>query len=135
MRLTSFTDFGLRALILLAQSDGELVSAAAIADYFGVSRHHMAKVLHRLSADGFVESLRGPNGGVRLARKPREIAIGDVVRRLEGEQPLVPCRSAEGASCRLIGNCALPSILDRAEDRFLKELDSYSLADCVGRRV
>ncbi|MBM3624571.1 MAG: Rrf2 family transcriptional regulator, partial [Alphaproteobacteria bacterium] len=73
MRLTTFTDFGLRALILLADRNPEVMSAAAIADHFGVSRHHMAKVLQELASSGYVEGIRGAQGGVRLARNPRDI--------------------------------------------------------------
>ena len=131
MHLTSFTDFGLRALILLAKADGELLTAAAIADYFGVSRHHMAKVLRQLAAGGFVDSQRGPHGGVRLAREPKAICIGEVVRKLEGEQPLVQCWTAQGTGCRLLPGCRLPGMLWQAESKFLEELDAYSLADCL----
>jgi Rrf2 family nitric oxide-sensitive transcriptional repressor len=130
MRLSTFTDFGLRALMLLARSDGELLTAAAIAAHFDVSRHHMAKVLHELAAGGFVESLRGPQGGVRLARPAREIRVGDVVRRLEGEQPLIVCQSAAGVPCRLKVGCRLPRMLCQAEASFLAELDRHTLADC-----
>ena len=68
MKLTTFTDFGLRALILLADRKGEILSAAAIADHFHVSRHHMAKVLQELASTGYLEGIRGAQGGVRLAR-------------------------------------------------------------------
>ena len=68
MKLTNFTDFGLRALILLAEREGEILSGAAIADHFHVSRHHMAKVLQELAAAGYVEGIRGAQGGVRLRR-------------------------------------------------------------------
>ncbi|MDP3555566.1 Rrf2 family transcriptional regulator [Methylocystis sp.] len=130
MRLTTFTDFGLRALILLADRNPQLMSAAAIADHFDVSRHHMAKVLQELAAAGYVEGIRGAQGGVRLARDPRDIRIGEVVRRLD-DQPLVECFSPQGSNCALLPRCRLKGMLARAEQGFMRELDRYTLHDCL----
>jgi len=131
MRMTTFTDFGLRALILLADRREEVLSAAVIADHFQVSRHHMAKVLQELAAAGYVESLRGAQGGVRLARDPRDIRIGDVVRALDKDQPLVECFQEGGGDCVLLPRCRLKGMLFRAKQGFLRELDRYTLSDCL----
>lgn len=130
MRLTNFADFGLRALILLADRNPEILSAATIADHFKVSRHHMAKVLQELAAAGFVEGIRGAQGGVRLARDPRDIRIGDVIRALD-DQPLVECFSAGGSDCALLPRCRLKGMLARAQQGFLRELDRFTLSDCL----
>lgn len=130
MRLTTFTDFGLRALILLADRAPDIMSAATIADHFDVSRHHMAKVLQELTAAGYLEGIRGAQGGVRLARDPRDIRIGDIVRRLD-DQPLVECFSPQGSNCALLPRCRLKGMLARAEQGFLRELDRFTLADCL----
>lgn len=131
MRLTTFTDFGLRALMLLADRKPEVLSAATIADYFGVSRHHMAKVLQELAAAGFVESIRGAQGGVRLARDPRDIRIGAVIRTLDREQALVECFRTDGGNCTLLPRCRLKGMLARANAGFLRELDRFTLSDCI----
>ncbi len=132
MRLTTFTDYGLRALILLADRRPEVLSAGAIADHFEVSRHHMAKVLQELSAAGYVEGIRGAQGGVRLARDPRDIRIGDVIRTLDN-QPLVECFSTQGSNCALLPRCRLKGMLARAEQGFLRELDRFTLDDCLNK--
>jgi Rrf2 family transcriptional regulator, nitric oxide-sensitive transcriptional repressor len=131
MRMTAFTDFGLRALILLADRPEAILSAAAIADHFHVSRHHMAKVLQELASAGYVESIRGPQGGVRLARDPRDIRIGDVVRSLDKDQPLVDCFRTDGGDCVLLPRCRLKAMLARAKQGFLRELDRFTLSDCL----
>jgi Rrf2 family transcriptional regulator, nitric oxide-sensitive transcriptional repressor len=131
MKLTTFTDFGLRALILLADREGEVLSAAAIADHFHVSRHHMAKVLRELAAAGYVEGIRGAQGGVRLARDPRDIRIGDVVRVLDKEQALVDCFREGWNDCALLPRCRLKGMLARAKLGFLRELDRYTISDCL----
>lgn len=133
MKLTTYTDFGLRALILLAERQPDMLSAAAIADAFKVSRHHMAKVLQGLAAAGFVEGVRGAQGGVRLARDPRDIRIGDVVRSLDHDQALVECFRPDGGDCMLSPRCRLKGMLARARGGFLRELDRYTLSDCVDR--
>lgn len=130
MRLTQFTDFGIRALILLADRDGDVLSAAAIAESLGVSVHHMAKVLQALGAAGMVRSHRGKQGGVTLALSPAAIRIGTVVRALEEDQPLVECCRADGGDCVLTPACRLRAMLLGAEQAFLAELDRFSLADC-----
>ncbi len=129
MRLTSFADFGLRALIL-ADRNPAILSAPAIADHFGVSRHHMAKVLQALAAAGYIEGIRGAQGGMRLARDPRDIRIGEVVRLLD-DQPLVECFGAKGSSCGLLPRCRFKGMLARAEDGFRRELNCFTLDDCL----
>jgi len=131
MKLTNFTDFGLRALILLADREGQILSAAAIADHFHVSRHHMAKVLQELAAAGYVEGIRGAQGGVRLARDPRDIRIGDVVRCLDKEQALVDCFREGWNDCALLPRCRLKGMLARAKHGFLRELDRFTISDCL----
>lgn len=131
MRLTNFTDYGLRALILLADRNPEVLSATMIADHFDVSRHHMAKVLQELAAAGYVEGIRGAQGGVRLTRDPRDIRIGDVVRSLDKEQALVECFRPDGGNCALLPRCRLKGMLARAQQGFLRELDRFTLSDCL----
>lgn len=131
MKLTQFTDYGLRALILLADRKGEVLSAAAIADHFNVSRHHMAKVLQELASAGYVEGIRGAQGGVRLLKDPRDIRIGEVVRRLDKDQTLVDCFREGWNDCALLPRCRLKAMLARAEQGFLRELDRYTISDCL----
>ena len=130
MRLTQFTDFGVRALILLAERDGEVLSASHIAESLGVSVHHMAKVLQALSGAGLVRGQRGKQGGVVLAQAPEAIRIGTVVRMLEEDQPLVECCRPDGGSCVLTPECRLRGMLLGAQRAFLAELDRFTLADC-----
>ncbi len=99
MKLTAFTDYGLRALILLADRKPDIMSTTAIADHFNVSRHHMAKVLQALATAGFVEGIRGAQGGARLAQDPRDIRIGDVMRTLDN-QALVNALASRRAIAR-----------------------------------
>ena len=132
MRLTSFTDYGLRALMRMAGAPGRAFSTAELAAEFDVSRNHLAKVISTLAGAGIVETRRGGGGGATLARPAVEIRIGEVVRLLEADQALVEC-FGPGNACVLTPRCRLKARLAAAEAAFLAELDQSTLADCVYR--
>jgi Rrf2 family nitric oxide-sensitive transcriptional repressor len=134
MRLTSFTDYGLRALMRLASEPGRGFSTVELADEFRVSRNHLAKIVQRLSRAGIVSTRRGGGGGATLARPAAQIRLGDVVRLLEERQPLVECFGT-GSECPIDGRCALKRRLQRAEAAFLAELDRATLADIALARA
>lgn len=130
MHLTRFTDYGLRTLIYLALRPDDLSSIAEIAGAYGISENHMVKVVHRLGQAGLVETIRGRNGGIRLARAAADIGLGDVVRLSEPSLALVECQAGE--SCAIGGLCSLQGIMDEALGAMLAVLDGYSLADVAG---
>ncbi|MDP3961029.1 MAG: Rrf2 family transcriptional regulator [Pseudorhodobacter sp.] len=129
MRLTSFTDFGLRALMRMASAPDRAFSTANLAAEFGLSRHHLTKIMAALAQAGIVATRRGGGGGAMLARPAHEIGLGAVVRVLEAGQALVACFGAGGAGCSLIGCCRLKARLHAAEAAFLADLDRTTLAD------
>ncbi|QJT78781.1 nitric oxide-sensing transcriptional repressor NsrR [Kosakonia sp. MUSA4] len=128
MQLTSFTDYGLRALIYMASlPDGKMTSITEVTETYGVSRNHMVKIINQLSREGYVTAVRGKNGGIRLGKPAQDIRIGDVVRSLE-PLALVNCSSE---FCHITTACRLKKALAKAVQSFLKELDNYTLADLV----
>ncbi|MFP5510811.1 MAG: Rrf2 family transcriptional regulator [Alphaproteobacteria bacterium] len=129
MRLTSFTDYGLRMLMRMASTPDRTFSTADLADEFGLSRNHLAKIMQRLAQAGFVETRRGGGGGAALARPATQIRLGAMVRLLEEDQPLVECLSNDGGACTLDGNCRLKARMRAAESAFLANLDRATLAD------
>ena len=128
MRLTSFTDYGLRALMRIASDPGRGYSTAELAAEFGLSRHHLSKIVQRLAQGGILATRRGGGGGAMLARPASEIKLGEVVRLLEDGQALVECFAPEGG-CTILGCCRLRARLRRAEAAFLADLDRSTLAD------
>lgn len=133
MRLTSFTDYGLRVLMRMAGAPGRPFTTAELADEFRVSRNHLAKVISALAGAGYLETRRGGGGGAMLARPAAEIRLGDVVARLEADQALVECFSASSNACTLTPRCRLKARLAHAEAAFIDELNRSTLADCVYR--
>ena len=131
MRLTAFTDFGLRALMRLAGEPDRSFSTNEIAAEFGISRNHLTKVVRDLADAGFVATQRGAGGGFRLARSPHAITLGEVVRSLEQRHALVECFRPDGGDCVLKPRCRLKSRLAAAREAFMKELDATKLAECA----
>jgi len=128
MRLTVYSDYALRLLMYAALRPGELVTIQQVADAYGISRNHLMKVAFELGRYGFLETVRGRRGGVRLARPPEKIGLGEVVRRTEDDFILVECFGAADG-CVLSGPCRLKGALARALKAYLAVLDDYTLAD------
>ncbi len=134
MRLTRHTDNALRALIYLGiHADEAPARIADISRRMGMSEDHLAKVVARLAQLGYVETLRGRDGGVRLAQPPAKIIVGAVVRATEDNLNLVECFDPETNQCPIAPACALAPALDEALTAFLNVLDNYSLADLVAK--
>lgn len=131
MKLTTFTDFGLRALMRLAGEPDRSFSTGEIAAEFGISRHHLIKVVGELAEAGFVTTQRGGGGGFRLARSAQAISLGEVVRALEGRHALVECFREDGGDCVLKPRCRLKGKLASAREAFLRELERTTLAECA----
>lgn len=132
MRLTRFTDYSLRTLMFAGLRGDAFSGIGEIADAYGISEHHLTKVVHRLAQLGLVETQRGRGGGLRLARPPAEIGIGAVVRQTEDDLALVDCMGS--GACILTGACELQQALNAALAAFLEVLDGYTLADLLRPR-
>lgn len=130
MRLTSFTDYSLRVLMYLAVKPEQLATIPEIAKAYAISENHLMKVVHHLAKSGFVTSVRGKGGGIRLARPAEEIRLGTVIRQTEGTAAIVECLGEE-SRCNLVPACKLKKILVDAFSVLYQELDRHTLADLV----
>jgi Rrf2 family nitric oxide-sensitive transcriptional repressor len=133
MRLTLWTDYALRTLIYIGVKGERLSTIAEIADSFDISKPHLMKVVNKLGQQGYVETVRGKGGGIRLARKPGQIRVGAVVRDTEEELAVLGCL-AEPGFCRIQGCCVLRRALREATQAFLHTLDGYTLAELLAPR-
>jgi Rrf2 family nitric oxide-sensitive transcriptional repressor len=134
MHLTQFSDYALRVAIYLGCHPGALVSVEEISRAYGISRHHLVKVVQVLTDLGVVESQRGRSGGMRLLKDPAKINVGWLVRRTEPHFDLVECFDAETNTCPIAPACGLKGALQRAQLAFLAVLDEYSLDHFLRRR-
>lgn len=130
MRLTLHTDYALRVLIYAGLKGGELSTINEIAQHFDISKNHLMKVVHQLGQRGYLETIRGRNGGIRLAMAPQRINIGAVVRATEDDLNVLGCLQGPGY-CRIERECILRRALAEATKAFLAVLDDYTLADLM----
>ena len=135
MRLTVYTDYSLRMLMYLAVKGDGLATIAGIAGAYGISKAHLTKVAHQLGVAGYVATVRGKGGGLRLARPAGEIGLGSVIRNTEPDMALVPCFGPVHGSCPIVPACGLRGALHQAQLAFMAVLDRYSLADLVQKRA
>jgi len=134
MRLTVYTDYTLRVMMYLAASypRGGVVTIEEIAKAYGISRSHLMKIVNELSNNGYVDAYRGRTGGVRLARSPDDISVGDLVRMAEKDFTVVPCHdSHDEPECAILPACNLKRGMRRAMDAFIAELDKMTLAQTI----
>lgn len=132
MRLTDYTDYSLRVLLYLAVRPAGLSTIQDISDAYGISKNHLMKVVQRLGELGWVETVRGRNGGLRLAEASRVLTIGTVVRATESDFALVAClpdERGERRHCVVETQCRLKGVLEAARNAFLAELDRHTIGD------
>ena len=131
MKLTDRTDYAFRVLMYLAANGGRLATVGEIAARYGISHSHLTRVVWALGRAGFVETVRGKGGGLRLARPAEAIAVGAVARSMESGIPLAECFPGGAGGCRIETCCALKGVLAEPEAAFFAALDRYTVNDLV----
>lgn len=129
MRLTFYSDYSLRLLMYCATRPDELVTIQEVADAYRISKNHLMKVAFELGRKGYLETVRGRGGGLKLARPPNKIGLGQVVREVEEDFTMVECFDPKINKCAITGPCRLRGALSRALKAYLAVLDEYTLAD------
>lgn len=130
MHITRYTDYSLRVLIYLSVQGDRLATIQEIAESYDISRNHLMKIVHQLNRKGYIETVRGKKGGMRLRRSPADINIGVLVRETEQDFNIVECFSGKNG-CKIAPVCGLKSMFGEAVDAFLKVLDQYTLEEVI----
>lgn len=133
MRLTDYTDYSLRTLIYVAVHPGGLVTIQQVADAFSIPKNHLIKIVQRLGQAGFLHTVRGRAGGIRLGQPAARIRIGDVIRATEPDFGLVECFQPGESACVITQVCGLRGVLADALQAYFDVLDRYTLQDLVTR--
>jgi Rrf2 family nitric oxide-sensitive transcriptional repressor len=135
MRLTDYTDYALRVLLYLTVRGEGLSTIQDISDAYGISKNHLMKVVQQLGELGWVETVRGRNGGLRLAENSDALTVGEIVRATESDFALVGCfpdQHGESRTCVITPQCRLRGALESARNAFLAELDRYTIGEVAG---
>ena len=131
MQLSLRSDYALRVLLYLGAHPGEVVTTRCISDAYGISKNHLVRVVQTLAEHGYVELIPGRSGGIRLARDPADIRLGEVVRHAEPTLKLVECFDPATNTCPIARSCGLKSVLNEGLLAFLATLDQHTLAELV----
>jgi Rrf2 family nitric oxide-sensitive transcriptional repressor len=130
MKLSLFTDYALR-ILMFAAIKGESFRVDEVTAAYGISRNHVAKVIHTLAQLGYLETRRGRGGGIQLARPAGEIHIGKLVRQTEDQPVIVECFDPATNTCPISGSCLLKGVLAQAVNAFYATLDRHTLQELV----
>ncbi|MEI2735685.1 MAG: Rrf2 family transcriptional regulator [Rhodoblastus sp.] len=132
MRLTNFSDFSMRLLMYAAVNEDRLITIEETSEVYDISRAHLMKIANTLTRAGYLKAVRGRSGGLKLAKPPKKIRLGDVLRATESDFDLVECFTKD-SQCVITRACRLRGILHEALDAFAATLDRYTLADLMLR--
>lgn len=130
MQLTTFSDYSMRVMMYLGLQHGQLATISDIARAYAISENHLTKVVHNLALRGYVETVRGKGGGLRMVRDPSTVNVGEMIWASEGETGLLPCLNSENECC-IQTSCKLMGILREAQTALFEVLDKYTLADLL----
>ncbi len=133
MRVSTYSDYALRVLMQAALRRPARITVDEVAQAFGISRHHLVKVVHDLGRHGYLATWRGIGGGFTLALPPEKIRVGDIVRLGEESETVIDCKDRLGRRCQIFPACRLKGVLDEAAAAFFAVLDSYTLRDLLGQ--
>lgn len=131
MQLSAYSDYSLRVLMHAALRGPERVTVDEVSETFGISRHHLVKIVHGLGRHGYLHTQRGIGGGFTLGCAPENIRLGDIVRFGEETEKVIDCMDRPNRQCRLFPACRLKNVLDEAAAAFFAVLDGYTLADLL----
>ena len=134
MRLTKQTNYAIRILMYCAANKGNISQVADIADAYGLSREFLFKILQPLTRNGYIETIRGRNGGIRLARDAADVTLSEIVRLIEDNFEMAECFRGEAINCPLVDSCQLNSALREALNAFFAVLDTYTIEDLAVNR-
>lgn len=134
MQLTLYTDYSLRSLVFIAlktENSNELTTISNISTSLNISNNHVVKVIHNLSKNGFITTVRGSKGGIKLSKKSSEINLADVIMNTENMSCLMHCSHDD---CCFHKVCLFQSIMNKAIRSFLNELRKFHLSDLLKER-
>lgn len=131
MQLTSFTDYGIRVLMYLATQPEQISSVKEIAEYYNISRNHLAKIIHRLSQLGYINTSKGKGGGIQISKGIEKLNLGEIIIALEPNFNIVECFDAQNNTCRITNSCQFKHYISEARENFINTMNKYTLGDTI----
>ena len=133
MTLSKFSDYAFRILILLGNNPDTTFTVDSISETLGLSNHHIKKIVYKLATEGYIDSSKGRNGGLRLGMKPCDINLGELLKITEDNLNIVECFSKDANICNISSSCKLKGIIGVALNSFMNVFHQYTLADVLDK--
>jgi len=133
MTLSKFSDYAFRILILLGNNLDTTFTVDSISETLGLSNHHIKKIVYKLATEGYIDSSKGRNGGLRLGMKPCDINLGELLNITEDNLNIVECFSKDSNTCNISSSCRLKGIIGVALNSFMNIFHQYTLADVLDK--
>lgn len=134
MTLSKFSDYAFRILILLGNNPDNTFTVDSISQTLNLSNHHIKKIVYKLATEGYIESIKGRNGGIRLGKNPCDINLGELLKITEDNLNVVECFSKDNNTCNISSSCKLKGVIGYALNSFMKVFDDYTLADVLDKK-
>ena len=131
MQLSLHADYSLRVLVYLGAHPDRVVRTQEISEAYGISKHHLVRVVQTLAEHDYVKIHAGRSGGITLHRDPDTVRLGEVVRVAEPNMRLVECFDRHTNTCKIAPVCSLKGMLREALEAFIASLNRYTLADIL----
>lgn len=131
MKISTKGRYALRLMLDLALKEEQIVRLKDVAERQEISMKYLEQIISVLQKCGYVKSLRGPGGGYKLARKPKEYTVGMILRQIEGSLAPVDCLEDEENSCSRSSQCATLRLWKMLYEAVNEVVDKVTLADMV----
>ncbi|MCR8744802.1 RrF2 family transcriptional regulator [Romboutsia lituseburensis] len=135
MTLSKFSDYAFRILILLGNNPDNTFTVDSISKTLNLSNNHIKKIVYKLATEGYIESTKGRNGGIRLGKNPCDINLGELLKITEDNLSVVECFSKNNNTCNISSSCKLKGVIGHALNSFMKVFDDYTLADVLDNKI
>jgi len=130
MQLTLYTDYSFRVLLYLGVNRDRLCTIAEISERCAATHNHLVKVVHNLGREGYIQTMRGRTGGIKLKKEPEEIKLTDIIRCTEVNLNIAECLR-ENNTCHITEVCKIKNVFEEAQSQFIQTLDRYTVADLL----
>ena len=130
MQLTLYTDYSFRVLLYLGLNRDRLCTIAEISERCAATQNHLVKVVHNLGREGYIQTMRGRTGGIKLKKEPEEISLTEIIRCTEVNLNIAECLR-ENNTCLITEVCKIKNIFEEAQNQFIETLDQYTVADLL----
>ena len=136
IKITKKVEYSLIALKHISQkNDGQVSTAKEIASLYKIPRELLAKILQKLTRDGYISSVQGPKGGYEISRPTKNVNLNELIKTVEGSAGFIDCVSGDDKKCERFVDCPISSSMLQINKHLNKFFDKISLEDIFNNKI